>query len=134
MPSWRGRVRPLLLLSGAAIGSAGALALLRRVDVVEVHGGSMRPTLVPGDRLIVERWTFTRRSPRVGELVLASDPREPDRELVKRVAAVHGDAVELRGDARGASTDSRTFGGLPVERIRWRVAGRYWPPRRRPQS
>jgi hypothetical protein len=61
--------------------------------------------------------------------VLAPDPRARARELVKRVARISGGVVELRGDAAHASTDSRVFGGVPVEHIRWRVAGRYWPPR-----
>ena len=63
----------------------------------------------------------------MGEVVLAGDPREPGRELVKRVTAVRDGRVELRGDAPGASTDSRHFGWLPLERVRWRVALRYWP-------
>jgi hypothetical protein len=65
-------------------------------------------------------------------VVLAADPREPARELVKRVATVD-DAVStalLRGDAPDASTDSRDFGAVSLSEIRWRVAFRYWPPDR----
>jgi hypothetical protein len=62
-------------------------------------------------------------------VVLAADPREPGRELVKRVATVDDVALTavLRGDAPDASTDSRTFGAVPLTEIRWRVALRYWP-------
>jgi nickel-type superoxide dismutase maturation protease len=111
---------------------AAAAAARRWLDVVEVQGGSMAPTLLPGERLIVERRSFTRRPPRVGEIVLAVDPREPTRELIKRVAAVDAGArtVELRGDDGTASTDSRTFGSVPLTAIRWRVVARYWPARR----
>lgn len=92
----------------------------------------MVPTLLPGDRLLVEAITLRRRPPRAGEVVLALDPRAPQRELVKRVAEHDPvtDLVELRGDAPEASSDSRAFGAVPRGQIRWRVAARYWPPRR----
>ena len=89
----------------------------------------MAPTLLPGELLLVERWTFRGRSPRAGDVVLARDPREPSRELIKRVGSVAGGRVELRGDG-SATTDSRTFGPVPVSDLEWRVALRYWPPSR----
>ncbi len=112
------------------VGLAGvAVAARRWTDVVVVRGSSMTPTLLPGDLLLVERRTFTRRAPRTAEVVLARDPRDPSRELIKRVVAVHGCGVELRGDG-SASTDSRAFGTLPPDAIAWRVVVRYWPPSR----
>ncbi len=133
MPVERGRRRPLAasLVRGAALGAglAAAGAVRRWVDVVEVHGGSMAPALLAGDWLVIERRTYERRGPRVGEVVLAPDPREPSRELVKRVAAVDPVAglIELRGDAPDASTDSRDFGAVPTASVRWRAVARYWP-------
>ncbi|HEX7172889.1 MAG TPA: nickel-type superoxide dismutase maturation protease [Candidatus Limnocylindria bacterium] len=96
-----------------------------RLDVVVVRGRSMAPTLLPGDRLLVARLPV-----RVGDVVLAMDPRAPQRELIKRVTAVETRGVTLRGDNPGASTDARTFGALPAEAIAWRVVGRYWPASR----
>lgn len=108
------------------------MAASRWLDVVEVHGSSMAPSLLPGDRLVVECRSFSLRAPRAGEVVLARDPREPGRELIKRVFAVSdaGDAADLRGDAPDESTDSREFGAVPLSAIRWRAALRYWPPQR----
>jgi len=92
----------------------------------------MAPSLLPGDRLLVESRSYLRRAPRPGEVVLAADPRRADRELIKRVVAIDetGAAADLRGDAPEASTDSREFGSIPVSAIRWRAAFRYWPPER----
>jgi nickel-type superoxide dismutase maturation protease len=87
----------------------------------------MLPTLRPGDRLIVVRG---RRRARVGEVVLARDPRDAARELVKRVAAVGQGGVTLHGDNPALSTDGRTFGSLPARAVRWRAVARCWPPRR----
>jgi signal peptidase I len=120
---------PLFLLLGLA---AGITVGRRWLDVVEVRGRSMAPSLLPGDRLLVESHTYRDRAPRLGEVVLAADPRKPERELIKRVAAVDkGTAsAELRGDDADASTDSREFGAVPLSAIRWRAVYRYWPPGR----
>ncbi|MBI2765855.1 MAG: nickel-type superoxide dismutase maturation protease [Chloroflexi bacterium] len=87
----------------------------------------MVPTLAPGDYLIADRRAYRARVPRVGDIVLARDPREAARTLVKRVAAADGGRVDLRGDNAGQSTDSRAFGrvepGAVIGRVRWR----YWP-------
>ncbi|HEX2064345.1 MAG TPA: S26 family signal peptidase, partial [Acidimicrobiales bacterium] len=70
----------LVTAVGCVIVAAAASALLRRV---EVQGDSMRPTLLAGDRLLVLRLGPVRP----GDLVVVADPRQPDRRMVKRVAA-----------------------------------------------
>lgn len=103
----------------------------RRVALVAVEGGSMSPTLLPGDWLAVESLTYAWRPPRAGELVLAVDPRDAGRELIKRAYPdASGRFVHLLGDADGRTSDSRRFGPLPRAAIRWRVVARYWPPAR----
>jgi signal peptidase I len=97
-----------------------ALVARRGLDVVAVRGRSMAPTLRPGDRLLVGR---LHRSPRVGDVVLAQDPREPGRELIKRVASVDGDRIGLQGDNRSESSDVT----VPRAAVRWRALARYWP-------
>jgi hypothetical protein len=91
-------------LTWIVLAIAAGAAARRWLDVVEVRGRSMAPTLLPGDRLVVAR---LHRTPRVGEVVLAPDPGRPRRELVKRVAIVEPGAVALRGDNVAASTDAR---------------------------
>jgi len=96
-----------------------------------VAGESMRPTLRAGDRVLVDRWTYGRRGPRVGEVVLLEGPSTVP--MIKRVARFPGktrDVVWVVGDNARDSEDSRTFGPLPVERVRGRVVCRYWPPSR----
>jgi len=111
-------------LIGPLVAFAVAWWLLRdRLDVVEVRGRSMLPTLRPGDRLVVVRVD----RPQAGDVVLARDPRALRRELVKRVASVEPVGVTVRGDNPAESTDTRTFGALPQASVRWRVVARYWP-------
>ena len=67
----------------------------------------MLPTYLPGEEIWARRlW----RTPRVGEVVVARDPRRPGQWLIKRVAHVSAAGIELRGDNSEASTDSRDFG------------------------
>jgi nickel-type superoxide dismutase maturation protease len=106
-----------------ALVAMAAFAVARRwLDVVEVRGRSMAPTLRPGDRLLVVRAPL-----RPGDVVLAPDPWHPGRELIKRVSAVDARGVHLRGDNPEASTDARTFGAVPPAAVRWRALLRYWP-------
>lgn len=90
-------------------------------DRVEVEGDSMAPTFRAGDRLLLaRRW----RPLRVGDLVVLDDPRG-GRRLVKRVAAVRGTEVEVRGDNDEGSTDSRQFGIVEAASISHLVLRRY---------
>jgi len=111
-------MRPRALI-GILAAIAAVAAARRWLDVVEVRGQSMAPTLLPGDRLLVVAAT-----PRVGDVVLALDPRQPDRELIKRVASLDATAMDLRGDNASASTDVRVAPGA----ANWRAVVRYWPP------
>jgi nickel-type superoxide dismutase maturation protease len=92
------------------------------IDRVEVVGSSMAPTFLAGDRLVlVRRW----RPLRVGDLVALRDPNRPARSLVKRVASLDERTATVVGDNEGASTDSRSFGPVPVGSIRHLVVRRY---------
>ena len=113
-------MRPLAL-TWIALGAAAGIAARRWLDVVEVRGRSMAPTLLPGDRLLV-----VRARPRLGDVVLAVDPSNPTRELIKRAASVDADDVSLRGDNPAASTNAIVAAGS----VRWRAVARYWPPTR----
>jgi nickel-type superoxide dismutase maturation protease len=126
----RNLLGPLAAILGAIAGATAVLLAARRLDVVEVTGSSMVPALLPGDRLLVESLSLRLRSPRTGEVVLALDPRDPSRELIKRVASVEGAELVLRGDHPSASTDSREFGPITRQEVAWRAVLRYWPPLR----
>jgi nickel-type superoxide dismutase maturation protease len=110
-----------LALSGALLVVGGTLILA--VERLQIVGGSMRPTLEPGDRVLVLR--FAR--PRAGDLVALRDPRKPERIVVKRVASVEGVALTVLGDNSDASTDSRHFGPVSRDLVRGRVVFRYAP-------
>jgi nickel-type superoxide dismutase maturation protease len=119
----------LFLLAAAATTVAAWWWASRRFMRYEIAGESMLPALSAGDYVVVDRGAYRRTRPRRGQVVLARDPREPGRTIVKRVARVdlHG-GLWLLGDNPEASTDSRTFGAVPPESVIGRVRWRYWPP------
>ncbi|MBA3267203.1 MAG: nickel-type superoxide dismutase maturation protease [Acidimicrobiia bacterium] len=108
-----------LLVAGGWAGS--------RITRMEVVGDSMRPTLEPGDRLVLSR----SRRIRPGDLVAVVDPRQARRIVVKRVAEVSPAGLTVLGDNPSASTDSRVFGPVSPAAVRGRVVYRYHPPPRR---
>ena len=88
-----------------------------------VEDESMRPTLEPGDYVLVNRWAYRLRSPGPGDLVVVQDPEVPKRFLVKRVSDAKNAAhVEVLGDNRASSRDSRAFGPIAIDRI----VGKVW--------
>ena len=105
-----------------------ALDHWRPVRRVVVAGASLEPALAAGDRLLVVRG----RRYRPGEVVALADPRQPERTLVKRVAAVveGGRAYVVHGDRPAASTDSRTFGPVGRRAVQGRAVYRYAPAAR----
>ena len=100
---------------------------------VRVEDESMRPTLEPGDRLMVDTGAYRDRAPRVGEIVVVVDPDAAARWLVKRVHAVDPESgsVDVRGDAAEVARDSRRFGPVAPPAIVGRVYRLYFPPARR---
>lgn len=140
MPKRNRIVRLALATAVPGVLLCAATGFLACWTRVRVTGRSMRPTLAPGDRLLV------RRRPtrvQVGDLVVV---RMPDGiEAVKRLAGVEGDEVALGvrgrvrlgagevavlGDDPAASTDSRRWGPLPSGAVRGRVVARYAPRER----
>ena len=88
-----------------------------------VEDDSMRPTLEPGDFVLVNRWAYKFRRPVKGDLVVVQDPEGPNRFLVKRISET-ADATRIRvaGDNETRSRDSRSFGPVALERI----VGKVW--------
>jgi signal peptidase I len=82
-----------------------ALALFLRVFIAEpryIPSDSMAPTLLIGDRLIVDKVSYRLRPPLVGEIVVFRAPPvlqaegfTPDQALIKRIIATPGQTVEV---------------------------------------
>lgn len=100
----------------------------------------MAPTLVPGERLLTlpiprglasTGGTLVDALVRPGAVVIVAEPDATEdagheHRSVKRVLDVGPDGVWVEGDHPTRSTDSRSYGALPPERVRAVVVAR-WP-------
>jgi signal peptidase I len=101
--AWREYAEAIVLAVLVAV-AVRALAL----ESYRIPSGSMAPTLLPGDHVLVSKLSYGLRlpitgarllgggEPRRGDVVVFESPRQPGRDVVKRVVGVPGDVVELR--------------------------------------
>jgi signal peptidase I len=101
---WRKEARPLLIMGIVVFAIRSSLA-----DWNDVPTGSMKPTILEGDRVYVNKLAydlkvpFTTRhmaewgDPKRGDVVVFFSPYDEVR-LVKRVIGLPGDTIELRQD------------------------------------
>ncbi|WP_312856393.1 S24 family peptidase [Nocardioides pelophilus] len=90
-----------------------------------VRGDSMRPTLAPGDRLLLRHGA----RPRPGQVVVA---RFADGTVaVKRAVEERADGWWLLSDNPADGVDSRHRGAVPAEDVLGVALARWWPRPRR---
>ena len=84
-----------------AIISAVVLAILIRTFIFEpfiVPTPSMEPTLMVGDKVIINKLSYRFTDIERGDVVAFHSATEDDKELVKRVIAVEGDEISLTNE------------------------------------
>ncbi|HVT05221.1 MAG TPA: signal peptidase I [Thermoanaerobaculia bacterium] len=101
---WMEWIRPLIITAAVLGSMRSALA-----DWNDVPTGSMKPTILEGDRVFVNKLAYdlkvpfttwhiaTWGEPKRGEIVVFFSPADGKR-LVKRVIGLPGDVVELRNE------------------------------------
>jgi signal peptidase I len=111
---WRKEIRPLLIVSLVVFSLRSSLA-----DWSDVPTGSMKPTIVEGDRVYVNKLAYDLKvpfttwhlaewsNPHRGDIVVFFSPHDGQR-LVKRVVGLPGDTLELRNNVL-------ILNGQPVE-------------------
>jgi signal peptidase I len=80
---------------------AWALAQVVRMFLVEpyvVPTGSMIPTVIPRDTILGSKILLRFRQPEAGDIVMAADPEGKLPNIMKRVIAVGGQTVDIKGD------------------------------------
>jgi signal peptidase I len=96
-----------------AFAIAILLALFIRTFVVQafkIPSGSMKPTLLIGDHLLVNKFIYGIKipfldriiipvtKPRTGDIVVFKFPEDESKDFIKRVVGVEGDVVEIKND------------------------------------
>ncbi len=83
-----------------------------------VYGGSMLPTLKPGQDILCFNWTYGFSKPKIGDVVVV---KISGRVIIKRIQSCNSRQIFVTGDNRGKSTDSRSFGWVEKEDILGKV-------------
>jgi signal peptidase I len=66
------------------------------VQAFYIPSGSMEPTLMIDDRILVAKFEYRLGSPHRGDVIVFRYPLNPQRDFVKRVIGLPGDRVRLR--------------------------------------
>lgn len=91
LDKWENWVKPLLI--------AAVLAVLIRTFLLgpyKIPTGSMRPVLVEGDRIFVDKITYRFREPKRGDIVVFKYPLDRKKDFVKRLVGLSGETLEIR--------------------------------------
>jgi signal peptidase I len=111
---WHKEIRPLLILALVMFSIRSSLA-----DWNDVPSGSMRPTILEGDRIFVNKLAYDLKvpfttlhiaewsNPQRGDIAVFYSPHD-EKRLVKRVVGLPGDTIELRNNVL-------VINGEPVE-------------------
>lgn len=126
---WLEWVKPLLIIGLVMFSFRSAVA-----DWNDVPTGSMKPTIIEGDRIFINKvaydlkFPFTRwrlaqwDDPKWGDVVVLRSP-EDSKRLVKRVVGLPGDFIEISGTYLFRNGDPAVYSRLPDEAFH-RVQGR----------
>ncbi|RMH04544.1 MAG: signal peptidase I [Aquificota bacterium] len=77
------------------------IVLLIRTFLVQAYNipsGSMKPTLLVGDFILVNKLVYRLSEPQRGDIVVFRWPVNPGIDFIKRIVGVPGDKVEVVGD------------------------------------
>jgi len=87
----------IIVFAGLALGPSLSYAWKEfLVEAYRLPSASMTPTFLPGDRLLVDKFTQASKNPERGDIIVFQYPKDKGRVFVKRVVGVAGDVVELR--------------------------------------
>lgn len=78
---------------------AFVLAMIIRTFVVQafkIPTGSMRPTLIEGDRILVNKFIYKFREPQRGEVIVFKYPEDTKLAFIKRLIGLSNESLEIK--------------------------------------
>lgn len=130
---------------------------------VRVENISMKPTLEPGELLLVNKLAYKLGNPHHGDVIVFHYPGNPEEDYIKRLIGLPGDEIRVEGglvyvngqaldepyisapptyrgvwevppdsffvlgDNRNQSSDSHSWGFVPIENVVGKALVVYWP-------
>ena len=77
---------------------AGGIAIIIRSFIIapyKIPSGSMRPTLMEGDRIMVSKFLYHFKEPERGDIIVFKFPNDPKRPFIKRLVGLEGEKLEI---------------------------------------
>ena len=74
------------------------LALIIRTFVVQafkIPTGSMRPTLIEGDRILVNKFIYKFREAKRGEVIVFISPEDKKKDFIKRLIGLPNEKIQI---------------------------------------
>jgi len=74
------------------------LALIIRAFIVQafkIPTGSMRPTLMEGDRILVNKFIYKFKEPKRGDIIVFRSPEDKKKDFIKRLIGLPGETLEI---------------------------------------
>jgi len=93
---WYVYVLLLVLPMGGCVGY-GLHVRARYVEAFVIPSDSMHPSIIYGDRVLANKMAYRSSDPLRGDLIIFPNPDNRRQRYIKRVVALEGDTVEVRG-------------------------------------
>jgi len=74
------------------------LALIIRTFVVQafkIPTGSMRPTLIEGDRILVSKFIYKFKEPKRGDVIVFISPEDKKKDFIKRLVGLPNEKIQI---------------------------------------
>jgi len=68
------------------------------VQAYNIPSGSMKPTLLVGDFILVNKLVYKLSEPQRGDIVVFKWPVNPQIDFIKRIIGMPGDTIEVKGE------------------------------------
>ncbi|MCX8076125.1 MAG: signal peptidase I, partial [Aquificaceae bacterium] len=68
------------------------------LQAYNIPSGSMKPTLLVGDFILVNKLVYKLSEPQRGDIVVFKWPVNPEIDFIKRIVGMPGDTLEIRGE------------------------------------
>ncbi len=80
-----------------------------------IYGNSMEPTYSDGDMVILDRTIYTKENLKRGDVIIFKNESVSKHLIVKRIAALQGETVEIKEGVLYVNHEAVPFGGNPFD-------------------
>lgn len=74
------------------------IILIFVLEIIRIEGSSMEPTFHDGDRVILEKLSYSIVKPTYDDIIVFKYPADPRKKFIKRVLAVEGDRIKIHNN------------------------------------